>query len=253
MLWRPFLLGALSEAEQERLELALLTSEASAHDLADAEDELVEDYLGGVLSAAEHASFETHFLLSPEHRQSLEASRLLRDTLRQRAHPNARRQPAMAVWASLLAAAIAFVTFNLYRKVEAPTVPPRAVASGPTSTAVPRTDPPRVAMLSLAPGRVMAQSANARVTLAPNTDLLRLELLVEDAGLVRCRVTVAAREHGDVWTSDVVQAVRMDGGATVTVDVPTAKLGDASDYEALVRKEPGREKSGTYAFMVVRP
>jgi hypothetical protein len=253
MPWRPFLLGALSEAEQERLELALLTSAASAHDLADAEDELVEDYLGGTLSAAEHASFETHFLLSPEHRQSLEAARLLRDALRQRARPTARRSPAMAVWASLLAAAIAFVALNLYRKAEAPTVPPRAAASGPTSTAAPRTDPPRIAMLSLAPGRVMAQSTDARVALAPNTELLRLELLVEDAGLTRCRVALAVRDRGEVWTSDVVEAVRMDGGATVTVDVPAAKLADASDYEALVRKEPGREKSGTYDFTVVRP
>src|SRR5439155_3577258 len=167
-----------------------------------------------------------------------EAARLLRDAIQEPARPAARvaapprSQPIILAWAGLLAAAVAFIVFNLYRSAEAPTVPAHQASARITPPTAPPAAALRVAMLSLAPGRVMAGSADARVTLAANTDLLRLELLVEDPRPGRLRLVLVARDGHEIWTRNDVAAAPVGGGATVTVDVPVGRLGDASGYEA---------------------
>jgi hypothetical protein len=249
-VWRQYLLGELSEAEQDKLEVDLLSTDTAAPELADAEDGLIEEYLDGALSAAQRRRFEEYFLLSPEHRRSLEAAGLLREALTRLAvAPSRPRRPLVGAWAGLLAAAIAFIVFNLYRKAEAPPLPPRAVAVGPTATSAVRQEPMRVALLSLSPGRVMAAGSETRIGLGAGVGTLRLELIVEDPSLTRARVVVSARDHGDVWTGTAAPA-RVDGGAVLTVDVPAERLHGGSSYEVAVLREPDGVKSGIYYFTV---
>jgi hypothetical protein len=256
--WREYLLGQLGEEEQDQLERMLLEGPQAAEALADAQDELIEDYLNAALPAELRAPFESHFVSAPEHRQAVEEARLLRDAMRERARPAARAaarvrpQPRIVAWAGLIAAVVAFVVFNLYRSAHAPTIPMHEASARTTPATAPSVAPLRIAMLSLAPGRVMARSADARVAVAASTDLLRLELLVEDSRLARYQVRLTARGQ-EIWTSNPVAAVPLDGGATVTVDVPAAKLGDAGGYEARLLQQPGGAVAGTYFFTVSRP
>jgi hypothetical protein len=185
--------------------------------------------------------------------RSLDAARMLRDAFMRRAAAAPRPRPALGAWAGLIAAGIALVVFNMYRKAEAPTTPPRAVAMAPTTPVAPREEPMRVAMLSLSPGRVMAGGRETRVALGTDVGTLRLELLVEDPSLGRASVAIATRDHGEVFRG-AAEPARVDGGAILTVDVPADRLrGGASSYEVAVAREADGRKSGTYYFTVDRP
>lgn len=60
-----YLLGRLDETQQEQVERAHLTDAKWQDHLAIAEDELIDNYVRGALSADDHAAFEAHFLNSP--------------------------------------------------------------------------------------------------------------------------------------------------------------------------------------------
>ena len=77
---RQFLLGSL-DAEGKGLEERLMLDDELYEELLIAEDELVDDYLGGRLTAAEARQFREHFLKSSQHRQDLEFAETLKNIL----------------------------------------------------------------------------------------------------------------------------------------------------------------------------
>lgn len=74
---RGYLLGALSEDARRRVEERLMTEESFLEELAVAEGELIDDYVGERLSAAEREAFERHFLSTEERRQQLSFTQAL--------------------------------------------------------------------------------------------------------------------------------------------------------------------------------
>lgn len=68
---RQFLLGTLSEDARRQAEERLMTEEVFMEELTLAEGELIDDYVGERLSAAERAEFERHFLSTEERRRQL--------------------------------------------------------------------------------------------------------------------------------------------------------------------------------------
>ena len=72
---RRYLLGQLSDGAQEELEQDLLANEELFEELLVSEDELIDEYLGGKLNADERASFEKHFLSTPERHEKLKFGR----------------------------------------------------------------------------------------------------------------------------------------------------------------------------------
>ena len=75
---RRYLLGIASENEQQQVEVALLAEEGLLRLVAVAEDELIDEYLAGELSAAEAASFQSHFLAAKSRRHNLQFGRAIR-------------------------------------------------------------------------------------------------------------------------------------------------------------------------------
>ena len=75
---RRYLLKQLSEAEQQTLELRLLSDEEFAEELEIVEDELIDLYIADELSPDERASFEETFLVHPERQRKLEAGQALK-------------------------------------------------------------------------------------------------------------------------------------------------------------------------------
>ncbi|HEV2798885.1 MAG TPA: hypothetical protein VGW12_00210 [Pyrinomonadaceae bacterium] len=69
---REYLLGQLSDEEQERVEERLMTDQDFFEQAMMAETELIDDYLAGDLAEAE--SFENYFLSAPQQRQRLRAA-----------------------------------------------------------------------------------------------------------------------------------------------------------------------------------
>lgn len=64
-----YLLGALSEAEQERLDEMSLTDDEFADRLRVVENDLIDSYVGGELSGEALTRFNTHYLASPGRRE----------------------------------------------------------------------------------------------------------------------------------------------------------------------------------------
>src|SRR6266404_2721475 len=72
---RRYLLGQLSDGAREEIEQDLLANEELFQELLVSEDEIIDEYLGGKLSADERANFETHFLATPERHEKLKFGR----------------------------------------------------------------------------------------------------------------------------------------------------------------------------------
>ena len=68
---RRYLLGGVSEEAQRAAEERLLTEESFLEELSAAEEELIDDYVGGDLSADDRERFERHFLSTEERRRKL--------------------------------------------------------------------------------------------------------------------------------------------------------------------------------------
>ena len=92
---RRYLLGQLSEEEQGRLEERLFTDDTFHHQIEVAEDDLVEAYVSGELSAVERDLFETHFLSTPERLQYLQLTRTLHETFAHATAPADERGPRL--------------------------------------------------------------------------------------------------------------------------------------------------------------
>src|ERR1041385_6379761 len=72
---RRYLLGELSNGARDELEQALLTDGELFEELLMQEDELIDQYLAGGLTALERRQLELHFLATPERREKLNFAR----------------------------------------------------------------------------------------------------------------------------------------------------------------------------------
>lgn len=78
---RQFLLGDLPETERAALEDSFLDDAQIFEQIEDAENDLVDDYVGARLDAPERKLFESYYLALPENRAKVEAARILRREL----------------------------------------------------------------------------------------------------------------------------------------------------------------------------
>lgn len=78
-LLRRYLLGELGEGERESVEERFITDRDFKELTLVIEDELVEAYHSGELSELEEASFENHFLATPQQRRKVRLARTLKE------------------------------------------------------------------------------------------------------------------------------------------------------------------------------
>jgi methionine-rich copper-binding protein CopC len=74
---RRYLLGQLTDNEQQEIELRLMAEEELFEQLQIAEDEIIDEYIAARLTAAESDRFEQHFLATPERQKKLRFARSL--------------------------------------------------------------------------------------------------------------------------------------------------------------------------------
>jgi hypothetical protein len=105
-----YLLGKLPEDEQTGFEEQLLESEALFEALEEVESELIDEYVGGGLSADDSRRFELYFLTQPERRARVEFARALREAAaehgREKRSRAAEVAPDTAAWWRRLAASL---------------------------------------------------------------------------------------------------------------------------------------------------
>lgn len=78
---RDYLLGSLAESDEEEISLHVIADEDFSERLDQAEHELVEDHLDGLLSEREQKLFRENFLTSPARRALIQEVDLLRSGL----------------------------------------------------------------------------------------------------------------------------------------------------------------------------
>src|ERR1043165_9756269 len=76
-LIRRYLLGDLHEKQQDAIEERLLTDEELHSQLLEVQDDLIDDYVSGVLPEGECKLFQRNFLLTPERLHKLRLSQAL--------------------------------------------------------------------------------------------------------------------------------------------------------------------------------
>ena len=94
---RQYLLGRLNDQDalEDSLSLQILADDELS-DIADViEDELIEDYLDGTLSATDKKAFEEYFLSPVERKEKLRLAKLLRDHLASKAEVFAEKTAAI--------------------------------------------------------------------------------------------------------------------------------------------------------------
>lgn len=72
-----FLLGKLSEEEQNKIEESYFQNNALFEDIRIAENDLIDEYVAGALSAEDRRRFENRLLLNPQQRQKVEFAKTL--------------------------------------------------------------------------------------------------------------------------------------------------------------------------------
>lgn len=103
---RRFLLGEMAESERLAFEQSFVVDGGLFEQIRVVEDELIESYVRGTLSADEREKFERIFLITKRRRQRVSFSRLMLDKLEQRKETAAlkgfeSRESTPSVWDSL--------------------------------------------------------------------------------------------------------------------------------------------------------
>jgi hypothetical protein len=268
-LIRRYLLGLLAEPELEAVEDAYFGQPEVFDRVRGAEDDLIDDYVGGRLDRADTAAFEARYLASEPLRQRVEAARALRlaRPSSEASAPVTRRVRWMGPLAIAAAIAVAVVGVVLTMRGRAPqpaSLPPvarsepapsppvsgepsPAPSASPTASALPG----RHILLALSPTLLRGESggaAEARIPARTEFLVLRLQLQPSEVqGVASLQAAVETVEGTHVW-SGAAQQVPEHENLAAEVAIPVARLPPA-DY--LVTLDAGTETLHRYFFRVL--
>lgn len=264
-----YLLGRLADPDRERLEARMFEDRAVWTAIRDAEDDLIERYVAGELSAADRADFEGHFAVSASRRERIEFARGLPRALASVPGMARAAKPAppwtMRPW---LGVAAAFLVAAVWLGREWSAMPAGATTQvvGAT-TPVPAAAPPLGSFApAVSPPAAPADSASADLILRgalvrgaggqtlprlaqPLEADVRIDVALEGAAATTCVAVLETVEGTAIWKGSARVA---EDGRTARVVVPGSVL-RGGDY--LLRVAPGDAdgasgRTSEYAFRV---
>jgi hypothetical protein len=252
-LFRRYLLGELDETEQEALEKDLLTGDEHFQELLIAEDELVDDYCAGTLSASEEQEYRRHFLITPERREQHRFGAALREHL----SAAAEHQPAAPVverparstlpWLPLAAAAVmTLVVAGVWYVLQTQRVPVRLEQTA-------RQVEGSTVAFFLTSGNLRSLPETEQTITIPAAVAfveLQLDLPAGTSGDHEVRLEDARSEK--VLAQGTLPARIIEGQPVVVATVPSHLL-DPGTYRVVLQSpapDGGRAVSRTYEFRV---
>lgn len=253
---RRYLLDEASDEDALAFERQYFEDQGTLEAIAAAEDDLIEDYLDGLLKAAERVRFERVYLVSPAHRLRVDTIRRLRETAAAPMSDARLSTPHAPIGATLARrpvipgrllalAAVAVIALTtsiaLWSRTHRTSPPGTADAVGPVAT---RATPPHVFAFAI-PADALRGSGDAVpiLVIPPDTDVVALEIPVE-RGLSAATATVATVGGEEVWRSAATTA----SPNQVRIEVPAARL-RPDDYIVTLMSDTERE-TGRYALHV---
>jgi hypothetical protein len=257
-LFRRYLLGELDESEQEALEGNLMTSDEHFQELLIAEDELVDDFYAGKLSASEEQKYQYRFLITPERRLRHRFGAALRKIVstaaaRELAAPprdRGLRRALLGTWSvPAAAAALALIAAGVWSILQIQRSPLRLEQTAE------RVDGPTVAFF-LTRGSLRSPQPETEQTVAVPIGVALVELQLDLPTGTRGdhEVTLEdARSHA-ILAEGTLPARSIEGEWVVVAAVPSELLAPG-DYRVVLRApSAGGEDAvvATYEFRVPR-
>lgn len=178
---RPWLLGLLPEQESRSLEERLITDSGLYEEVFIVEEELIDDYIAGRLSADERTAFESYFMNSAERQEQFRIANALRVYISDAKKKEVRRRWPLAAM-SLAAAALVIAALVWLQ--------PGRIGKSYS--------------VALTPGGPTRDSSTApqRITIPPDTDILELDLKLTRNDFQKYRATLLNSEGATIQTTD---------------------------------------------------
>jgi hypothetical protein len=267
---RRYLLGELVEAEQQRLEESLLTSDEMFEELLIVEDELVDEYVNGQLAGTERESFEQHFLSTPERVEKLRFARAFKRQISAATassespepatpfepHASSRKQwlPAFLQSArhpvlnlSLAAALLLMVVGgSLWFMIRSQGTPEIAANRAP--------DASHLFAVTLTPGAVRDAGEMKRVVIPDDADVVQLRLEMVADEYPTYHAVLQTDDGREIFTGDRLKTEMAGNIKVVALSFP-AKLLARSDYQVKLsgtNASGNQEVVGRYYFRLVK-
>jgi hypothetical protein len=254
---RHYLLGQAMPDDSSQLEEGLLTDSALFQELLIVEDELVDQYLSDELSPNERQSFETHFLVAPEHQRKLGFGRALHRYMDAAAssepledyaaenlsdeNPGVVKPPpkrglfsfrpfsnplisySLAAAILLIVGGVSWLVLNNWRQQ----------TPGQSGT---------VYVATLTPGLTRAGGEFKRLSFPPDTSTVQLRLVLKSDEDQSYRAELLTSERASVLVVDDLKPQTQDSERFIILSIPTRIL-KRDDYEV---KVSGRQAEGSY-------
>jgi len=178
---RLWLLGLLPEQESRSFEERLITDSELYEELFIVEEELIDDYIAGRLSADERKAFESYFMNSPERQEQFRIANALRVYIGDAKVTDVKRRWPFAAM-SLAAAAVVIAAL---------------VWIGPGSTG-------KSYNAVLTPGGPTREGGTEQqqITIPPDTDTLELDLKLTRNDFQKYRATLLNSDGGTIQITD---------------------------------------------------
>lgn len=256
---REYLLGTLPQEQCRGLEECLITGDRLFEELLIAEDELIDEYLGGGLSEAERQHFASHFLQAPERRQKLQFAKTFGKYIEsagaggaaetfESAAPDvslrarlrrlflAERPVLTLTLAAALVLLLVGVSWVIIRRSGTPERPHNSLA------------------VTLTPRVVRDAGETKRVAIPADVGTVGLRLALPADEYQTYRAVLQSSEGAVVWTGDNLAVDAAGADRSVQCEVPAEVLGP-DDYKVTLSgrlAENKFEDVAHYSFRVVR-
>jgi len=258
---RQYLLGTLSQGQVAEFEERLLSDGEIYEELLIVEDELVDQFLSGELSATERERVESHFLSTPQRREQLRFAQLLRryvsDHTPQTAGDATSEPSAVAVVAKRRSFLSRVLPQNHALAFSMIVVLLLLVVGGFWLANVIRrraSEPQTVWAVELTPGLTRDEGETHKFAVPTNTDTVRLQLDLTEDQYQSYEAILQDADGRPLTTGKNLKAQSADGRTAVFLDV-RRDLMPPGDYRA---KLSGRSLKGeaesvaSYSFRVLK-
>jgi hypothetical protein len=259
-LVRKYLLGILPPDRLAQLEERLLSENELYEELLIAEDELIDQYLSNQLSNSERATFELHFLVTPERQQKIRFARTLKR------YVSAAEPKNIAAAASPESPLRIFA--RLFSFLQNPIVAPSLVAvvlllvfgsslvfwsrRAPTQPHIESGNVLRVGLTLDTMPFVREGGEMKKISIPRGIETVQLKLQLPAVNYAAYRAVLLASESSYGWSRENLQPETLGGEKFLSMDLPSESL-KRDDYQIKVSGSQGGnyEEIGRYRFRVV--
>ena len=249
---RAYLLGLIQENEQPAIEERLLTDDEFYEELLIAEDELIDEYLGGRLSSSDQEQFEEHFLVTPERQQKLRFGRALKIYTDDKGSVSVPLAPWWSPATSLFSSANGFPALAMGAVVLLFVVGVSWLAVNKFSNPTPGSSG-NIVTAVLTPGMSRADGQITRVSIPADTDTLQLKLALPPGDYEKYSVEILG-QGTRVWTGTDLPAEQLPEGKFLVLNVPANNF-KRDDYQIKLSGRHANSSSddlASYTFRVSR-